>query len=53
MIKPASLQKMLVNGSQIAGKHIANFNPGALASGVYYYTNRAGDFTEVRKLIIR
>ncbi len=51
--KSGKLVKMLVNGSQSAGKHIVNFNPGTLASGVYYYKIRAGEFTEVRKLIIK
>jgi len=51
--KSGKLVKMLVNGSQSAGKHIVNFNPGPLASGIYYYRIRAGEFTEVRKLIIR
>src|SRR4030095_10379662 len=51
--KSGKLVKMLVNGSQAAGKHIVNFNPGPLASGIYYYKIRAGEFTEVRKLVIR
>jgi hypothetical protein len=51
--KSGKLVKMLINGSQGPGKHIVNFNPGPLASGIYYYKIRAGEFTEVRKLIIR
>jgi len=45
--------KVLLNASKDAGKHIVSFNAGTLASGVYYYRIKAGDFTEVKKLIIR
>jgi hypothetical protein len=45
--------KMLFNASKDAGKHVVRFNAGSLASGVYYYRILAGDFTDVKKLIIR
>ena len=45
--------KTFVNTSQAAGSHVVSFNAGSLASGIYYYKLQAGDFTEVRKLIIR
>jgi hypothetical protein len=44
--------KVLVNASKDAGKHTVNFDAGSLAKGIYYYRIQAGDFTEVKKLII-
>jgi len=42
----------LVNGSEEAGYHDVRFVAGGLASGVYFYRLRAGDFVEVKKLLI-
>ncbi|HLF13686.1 MAG TPA: expansin EXLX1 family cellulose-binding protein [Bacteroidota bacterium] len=42
----------LVNGHQHAGSHEAVLQGDGLASGVYYYTLRAGDFQQTRKLIL-
>ena len=44
--------KVLVNASKEAGKHVVSFNPGSLSKGVYFYRIQAGDFTDVKKLII-
>jgi glucose/arabinose dehydrogenase len=44
--------KVLVNASKDSGKHIINFNSGLLSKGIYYYRMQAGDFREVKKLII-
>jgi len=44
--------KVLVNASKDVGKHAVNFNGGSLAKGIYYYRIQAGNFTDVKKLII-
>jgi hypothetical protein len=44
--------KVLVNASRDKGAHTINFNAGSFASGIYYYRIQAGDFTDVKKLII-
>ena len=44
--------KMLVNSSKEAGKHIVNFDAGSLAKGIYYYRIQAGNFIDVKKLVI-
>ena len=44
--------KVLVNASKDKGQHIVNFNAGSLAKGIYYYKLQAGNFSEVKKLII-
>ena len=44
--------KVLLNASKDAGKHTVSFNAGALAKGIYYYRIHAGDFTDVKKLIV-
>jgi hypothetical protein len=44
--------KVLVNASKDAGKHIVYFNAGSIAKGIYFYKIRAGDFTDVKKLIV-
>jgi len=41
----------LVNEEQAAGTHSVEFNK-PLASGIYYYTLRAGDYSMTRKMII-
>ena len=42
----------LVNGAQDAGYHEVRFNAGNLPSGIYFYTLRAGDFTQTRNLVL-
>jgi hypothetical protein len=41
----------LVDGQQGAGYHEVRFNSTNLSSGVYYYTFRAGTYTDMRKMI--
>jgi hypothetical protein len=40
----------LMNGPKAAGQHTSVFNPGNLPDGIYYYTIRAGDFVQTRKM---
>ncbi len=42
----------LVNGYQNAGSYTVDFTPTNLASGVYYYTLNAGQFTNTKKMIL-
>ena len=42
----------LVEGEQEAGYHEARFDGSGLASGVYLYRIRAGDFVRTRKLLL-
>ncbi len=42
----------LVNGLQTAGKHTIRFDASGLASGIYYYTLRAGNNTVTRKMVL-
>lgn len=42
----------LLNSELSAGTHNVEFNAAALASGVYYYRIEAGNFTEVKKMIL-
>lgn len=42
----------LVNGMLNAGQHSATFNASRLASGVYFYTLKAGDYTSTRKMVL-
>jgi hypothetical protein len=41
----------LANQQQEAGYHEAHFNSGNLASGVYFYSFRAGSFVDLKKMI--
>jgi len=43
---------VLVNRIEQPGQKSVNFNAGNLASGVYYYTISAGDFTEMKKMVV-
>jgi len=43
---------VLVNEEQDAGYYKVNFNAGSLASGVYLYRIKAGDFIESKKMIL-
>jgi len=42
----------LVDGVKNVGKYDVNFNAGSLASGVYFYTIKAGQFTSTRKMML-
>jgi len=42
----------LVNEEKPAGKYEVNFNASSLASGVYFYQIKAGDFVQTKKLIL-
>jgi len=42
----------LVNSDLSAGYHRVNFNASNLASGIYFYSIQAGDYTNVKKLIL-
>jgi hypothetical protein len=46
------LVKTLVNGSKSAGSHEVSFNASELSSGVYFYTLKAGGFTESKKMLL-
>jgi hypothetical protein len=42
----------LVNDGQEAGYHEVRFDGGGLASGVYFYRLKAGDFLQTRKMLL-
>ncbi len=42
----------LVNGNLNAGYHRVKFNASNLASGIYFYSIKADDFTNVKKLML-
>lgn len=42
----------LVNGEVKAGKYEARFDGANLSSGVYFYTLRAGDFSDTKKMLL-
>jgi C-terminal processing protease CtpA/Prc len=42
----------LVNGSRGPGRHSVVWDAGAVASGVYLYRLKAGDFTATRKMLL-
>ncbi|MCE1164782.1 MAG: T9SS type A sorting domain-containing protein [Bacteroidetes bacterium] len=44
--------RTLINEYQNAGNYIVMFNAGELASGVYFYKLSAGDFTEIKKMVL-
>ncbi len=43
---------VLVNGVLNGGKHEVTFNASELASGIYFYTLKAGEFTQTNKMIL-
>jgi len=43
---------LLVNEEQDAGYYKLNFNAGRLASGIYFYQLRAGDYVETKKMVL-
>ena len=44
--------RTLVDGPRKAGVHTVNFNPEALASGIYFYRIRAEDFQQTHKMML-
>jgi hypothetical protein len=44
--------QILVNQNQGAGTYEISFNASALASGMYYYSMEAGEFTETKKMVL-
>ncbi|GEM_PF-382851 len=42
----------LINEYKDAGRYITGFNGSDMASGIYYYTIRAGSFTQTKRMII-
>jgi len=42
----------LVDDSRDAGKYNINFNASTLSSGVYFYSIKAGEFTETKKMTL-
>ena len=44
--------KVLVNGSLTVGEYEVNFDASGLASGMYYYSLRAGEFVNVKKMVL-
>jgi hypothetical protein len=43
---------VLVNEEQDKGFHKVDFNASNLASGVYFYQLKAGDYMSVKKMIL-
>jgi hypothetical protein len=44
--------KTLVNEEVTAGTHEVTFDASTMASGIYFYTLRTGNFTETKKMIL-
>jgi hypothetical protein len=42
----------IVNEFMEAGYHTAEFNGSNLASGVYFYRITAGNFTDIKKMVL-
>ncbi len=42
----------LVNGEEVPGIHTVNFNGSSLASGVYFYSLKAGGYNAVKKMML-
>jgi len=42
----------LVNGVRNPGSYIVDFNASHLSSGVYFYRIEAGEFTQVKKMLL-
>jgi hypothetical protein len=43
---------ILQDGEQDAGYHEVRFNASGLASGTYFYRIQAGDFSQVKRLLL-
>ena len=46
------LVSKLVNAQMNAGTHTLNFHANNLSSGVYFYKITAGEFTQMRKMLL-
>jgi len=44
--------KTLLNKTMLAGSHVVNFDASSLASGVYFYRIQAGEFQQVKKMVL-
>ena len=44
--------ELLVNETKPAGKYEAVWNSCDLASGIYFYSLKAGDFIEINKMVL-
>lgn len=44
--------KSLINKEQSAGSYSFPFNAASLSSGIYYYTLKAGNYSETKKMIL-
>lgn len=44
--------KTIINEFRNAGNYEAGFDASNFASGVYYYKMEAGEFTEVKKMVL-
>lgn len=44
--------KVLVNGNLTVGEYEVDFDAKGLASGMYYYSLRAGEFVNVKKMVL-
>jgi len=43
---------LISDGYRTAGNHAVSFDGNNLATGIYYYTLKAGDFTDTKKMIL-
>ncbi|MDP4116038.1 MAG: T9SS type A sorting domain-containing protein, partial [Bacteroidota bacterium] len=44
--------KALVNEVQPSGEHTVHFNAKGLSSGIYFYTIKAGDLIQTKKMML-
>jgi len=44
--------RTLASGYQSAGDYIVMFNSGDLSSGVYFYRLTAGEYSEIKKMVV-
>ena len=47
-----NLVKSVVNGNQTAGNYVENVDMSSFASGIYFYSLKAGNFTETKKMTL-